>query len=263
MSTYCGNILPVMTGGEATKEEESRKDPELELFLFFISPKQPKTIHLSGVLLWFNYSESLLHLTTSVQAVGFDEIGTKRQWFWNEITKATYLIGKHSVGGWLKCLQDAVIAASPHVPTQACTFTKSHTNMQLFNFLHSNINTLITSNLNPSLKIPLKKSVAPPLSAPPTPPRSFLLLAPSLLSLVTQAHTFSWMVARLSVMTLRTVSETLNMTCCTTRAVKQWWKSWWNVFFFFFFTSPASVAFQKIVALKSNVKEGSHCQPFP
>lgn len=111
---------------------------------------------------------TLFRSTTLVQALGFDEIGTKKWCFWNEITKATYLIGKQSLnGGWLKCLQDAVIAARPHILRQACTFTKSHSDTQFFNFLRSNINTLITSSLNPSLKIPLKKLVA--LPCPPAP----------------------------------------------------------------------------------------------
>lgn len=68
-------------------------------------------------------------------------------------------------------MQDAVIAASPHVKTQPRTFTKPRAKTQLFDFLRSNINTLITSILNPSLKIPLKN-----LAPPPPPPYSILSL---------------------------------------------------------------------------------------
>lgn len=53
---------------------------------------------------------------------------------------------------------------------------------------------------------------------------SLLLLHPPSLGVLTQAcHTFAWMIARLSVMTLRMVPETLNMSCCSTLTVKRWW----------------------------------------
>lgn len=86
----------------------------------------------------------------------------------------------------------------------ACTPTKSHrhTHTQLFDFLQLNINMLITSSFNPSLKIPLKKSVA------------ILLLPPSFIVLTQAGYTFTWMIARPSVMTPRTLPETLNMPRC-------------------------------------------------
>lgn len=126
------------------------------------------------------------------------------------------------LAGRCNCCQTSHTEAGMHI----YKVTQWHAVLQLPPLQHKHADNL---QFEPVFKNSIEEvgcPALPPLLLPrfPLP----LLLSP----LAPRAHTFSWMIARLSMMTLRTVPETLNMTCCTTHAVKHGWKSWWNVFYF-------------------------------